>query len=136
MHKGHVYCHSALDTDSPSKLFNFSETCLLQHGIPYFLTIASEIVKICVPESSSTRTGILGCRSYKRCITTMGYSSILGSLGGRLHEDSLESRFLLLGLILVLEWLSCSFPSMQVNFHSCNIWKLDFCFEILSLLRL
>jgi len=66
----------------------------------------------------------------------MGRSPILGSLGGCLLEDSLESRFLLLELILLLEWLSCSFPSVQVNFYSCNIWKLDFCFEILSLLRL
>ena len=66
----------------------------------------------------------------------MGCSPILGSLGGRLLEDSLESRFLLLELILLLEWLSCSFPSVQVNFHSCNIWKLDFHVEILSLLRL
>jgi len=116
MHKGRVYCHPAPDTDSPSKLFNFSGTCLSQHGIPYFLTIASEIVKICAPESSSTRTGISGYRSHERCITTMGHSPILGSLGGRLLEDSLESRFLLLELILLLEWLSCSFPSVQVNF--------------------
>ena len=80
------------------------------------LTIASEIVKICAPESSSKRTGISGCRSHERCITTMGHSPILGSLGGRLLEDSLEPRFLLLELILLLEWLSCSFPSVQVNF--------------------
>ena len=94
------------------------------------------IVKICAPESSSTCTGISGCRSHERCIITIGHSPILGSLGGRLLEDSLESRFLLLELILLLEWLSCSFPRVQVNFLSCNIWKLDFCFEILSLLRL
>jgi len=45
MHKGRVYYHPAPDTNSPSKLFNFSGTCLLQHSILYFLTIASEIVK-------------------------------------------------------------------------------------------
>jgi len=66
----------------------------------------------------------------------MGSSPILGSLGGCLLEDSLELCFLFLELILLLEWLSCSFPSMQVNFLSCNIWKLDFRVEILSLFRL
>jgi len=66
----------------------------------------------------------------------MGHSPILGSLGGRLLEDSLESHLFLLELILLFEWLSCSFPSVQVNFLSCNIWKLDFRVEILSLLRL
>ena len=131
MHNGRVYCHPALDTDSPSKLFNFSGTCLLQYGIPYFLTIASKIVNICAPESSSTHTGISGCRSHERCITTKGRSSILVSLGGCLLDDSLESHFLLLELIFLLEWLSCSFPSVQVNFHSCNIWKLDFCLRFL-----
>jgi len=58
----------------------------------------------------------------------MGRSLILGSLGRHLLEDSLESRFLLLELILLLQWLSCRFPSVQVNFLSCNIWKLDFLF--------
>ena len=103
MHKGHVYCHPAPDTNSPLKLVNFSGTCLLQQGIPYFLTITTEIMKICVPESSSTRTGIVGCRSHERCPTTMGRSPILDSLGRRLLEDSLESRFFLLELILLLE---------------------------------
>jgi len=58
----------------------------------------------------------------------MCHLPILGSLGGRLLEDLLESCFLLLELILLLEWLSCSFPCIQVNFLSCNIWKLDFLF--------